>query len=53
MDLVAVEMKAAGFDLGNVQQTVDQAGQVLGAAADDLDRLGAPRRNARVALEQL
>ena len=53
LDLVAVEMKAAGFDLGNVQQPVDQAGQVFGAAADDLDRFGAPRRNTRIAFEQL
>ena len=40
--LVAVEMKASGFDLRNVEQAVDQAGQMLGAAANDLDGVDPP-----------
>ena len=51
--LVAVEMEAAGFDLRDVEQPVDQAGQVLGAPAHDLDGVDPPRRKLRVALQQL
>ena len=45
--LVALELEAAGFDLRDVEQPVDQSRQVLGAAAHDLDGVDPPRRNAR------
>ncbi len=43
--LVAVEVEASGFDLGNVEQAVDQARQVLRVAADHPDRVDPPRRD--------
>ncbi len=50
-DLVAVELETAGFDFRNIQQAVDQPGEVLGAAPHHLDRVGAPRRDGRIALQ--
>ncbi len=50
---VAVEMEAAGFDLGDVEQAVDQAGQVFGVAADHPDRIEAPQRDGGIALQDL
>ncbi len=52
-DFGAVEMEASGLDLGNVEQAVDQPGQMLGAVADHLDRARALRRDGGIALEHL
>ena len=53
MDFVAVEMEAAGLDLRYVEQPVDQTRQMLGAPPHHLDGVEAPRRQPRIALEQL
>ena len=53
MHLVAVEMEAAGFDLRYVEQAVDETGQMLGAAAHDLDGIHPARGKSGVAFEQL
>ena len=53
VDLVGIDLQAAGLDLGNVEKAVDQAGEVVGAALDDLDG-GLPGcRDGLVALEDL
>ena len=39
MHLVAAEMQAAGLDFRDIEQSVDQAGQMLGAAAHHLEAL--------------
>ena len=44
VDLVAIDLQPAGLDLGDVEQPVDQAGEMLGAAADDAGSPTAARR---------
>ena len=53
VDRVGIDLQPPGLDLGDIEQSVDQPRQVLGAAPDDLDR-GLPLgRNGLVALEDL
>src|SRR5579883_129934 len=53
MDFDPIEMEASSLDLGDVEQAVDQAGEMLRAAAHHLDGVDAARRDGRVAFEQL
>ena len=52
-NLVARQIQPAGLDLGDVEHAVDQAGQMIGAAADDADLVARLRRQAGVLLQQL
>lgn len=38
VDLVGIDLQAARLDLGNIEKSVDQTREVVGGAADDLDR---------------
>ena len=49
--LVAIQAQHAVLDLGDVEDAVDEIGEVLGAAADHADRV--VRRTRGAALEQL
>ena len=51
--LVAVEVETSGFDLGNIEQAVDEARQILRVAADHPDRVDPARRDRRIAFEDL
>jgi len=53
VDLVGIDLQAPGFDLGDIEETVDKTGEMLGAAADDLDRRLSWSGNGFVALENL
>jgi hypothetical protein len=46
-------VKAAGLDFRDIEQAVDQAGQMLGAAAYDLDGIDARARYRLIAFKQL
>ena len=50
-DMVAVDIQAAGLDLGNVQQTFDQVVEVVAAALDDLQGVAVFKNNGLVAVE--
>ena len=53
MDLVALELQPAGLDLGDFEQAVDEAGEMLGAAPDDMDAALLLGGNRGVAFEDL
>ena len=53
VDLVRIDLQAAGLDLGNVEQPVDQTRQMVGAALDHLDRRLTRCRDGLVAFEDL
>ena len=53
VDLVALELQAAGLDLGDFEQAVDEAGEMLGAPPDDVDAALLFGRNRGVALQNL
>ena len=52
-DLVARQIEPAGFDLGDVENAVDQAREVIGAAADHAHLVLWLGLQARVLLQQL
>ena len=52
-DLVAREIKPPRLDLGNIQNAVDQAGEMIGAAAHDADLVARFCRQARILFQQL
>jgi hypothetical protein len=51
LDAVAAQFQRTGFDLGDIEQPVDEIGDVLGAPPDHPDRV--PRLAGRIAFEQL
>ena len=53
VDRIRADLQAPGFDAGNVEQAVDEAGEMLGAAADDLNAGLAFARDGLVPLQHL
>ncbi|MNE91084.1 hypothetical protein D3C80_1886540 [compost metagenome] len=53
IDLVGIDLQAASLDLGNIQKPVDQAGEMVGGTADDLDGRLPRRGNGLIAFEDL
>ena len=51
--LVARQVKPAGLDLGNVQNAVDQPGQMVGATPDHADLIARLRIEAGILFQQL
>ena len=52
-DFISIELELPGFDFRDIQQAVDQAGQVLGITPDDPNRIQSPDRNGGVAFQNL
>ena len=52
-NLVARQIEPAGLDLGDIQNAVDQAGEMIGAAAHDADLVAWFGLQARILLQQL
>ncbi|MNE60782.1 hypothetical protein D3C80_1559530 [compost metagenome] len=53
VDFVGIDLQTPGLDLGNVEQPINQSGQVIRRSLDDLDRGLARGRDGIVTLENL